>query len=224
MDEMCKIWKEFLAEEFKKPYAVQLQERVRTDRRSETVYPPSKDTFNAFKFTPFEDIRAVLLAQDPYHTPNKAHGLAFSVPDGESMPPSLQNIFKELNEDIGCPIPKSGNLTKWTKQGVFLLNTALTVVRGQPGSHSGIGWRYLIEAAIEKISIEHEAVAFLLWGDHARSIEPIIKNKERHLIIATSHPSPLSAYRGWWGNKSFSRTNAFLKSKHIDPINWALEN
>ncbi len=213
-------WKEILREEFDKPYFEKLVDFVKREYRQYTCYPKGKDIFNAFHYTPFDQVKVVILGQDPYPNPGQAHGLCFSVPDGVPFPPSLENIFKELNHDLGVPIPSSGNLTRWAKQGVFLLNVVLTVRRGQPRSHAGKGWEIFTHEVIKKISDLKENVVFLLWGGDAKKKIPLI-DASKHLILTSGHPSPLSANKGYWfGNKHFSKTNQYLESKGISPIQW----
>ena len=186
-----------------------------------TVYPDMYDLYNCFRFTPFEKVKVVLLGQDPYHGEGQAHGLCFSVQEGVPNPPSLENIFKELQADIGCHRPTSGNLTKWANEGVLLLNTSLTVRAHQANSHSKCGWAWFTDSVIKLISDEKERVVFILWGGNARSKKPLIDTK-KHFIIESAHPSPLSAYNGFFGSKPFSRTNAYLQSKNLPPIDWDL--
>ncbi len=213
-------WKEILKDEFKKPYFKQLADFVRQEYSRYTCYPRGKDIFNAFKYTPFDEVKVVILGQDPYPNPGQAHGLCFSVPDGVPFPPSLENIFKELQNDLGIPVPQSGNLTRWAKQGVFLLNVVLTVRRGQPRSHAGKGWEIFTNEVIKKISGLKENVVFLLWGGDAKKKIPLI-DASKHLVLTSGHPSPLSANKGYWfGNKHFSKTNDFLISRGLNPVEW----
>src|SRR6188768_338387 len=186
-----------------------------------TIYPPGSLIFNAFDKTPFNKVKVVLLGQDPYHGPGQAHGLCFSVQDGVPPPPSLQNMYKELNNDIGMPIPKTGNLTKWATQGVFLLNASLTVRAGEPMSHSKIGWAEFTDAVIKTISSEKKHVVFLLWGKFAQEKRVLI-DESKHLILKAAHPSPLSAHAGFFGCKHFSKANEWLIKNGIDPIDWRL--
>lgn len=215
-------WKEVLEDEFKKPYFKQITEHLKTERaQGKTIYPPGSLIFNAFEQTPFDHVKAVLLGQDPYHGPGQAMGLSFSVPDGVPPPPSLINIFKELHDDVGVPIPRTGNLTPWARQGLMLLNASLTVRRGEPMSHSKIGWHHFTDAVIGKISELKENVVFLLWGRFAQEKIALIDTRKHHVLTA-AHPSPLAAKNGFFGCRHFSKTNEFLAKKGIDPIDWAL--
>ncbi|RKD91722.1 uracil-DNA glycosylase [Mangrovibacterium diazotrophicum] len=212
-------WKAVLADEFEKPYFEKLTEFVHQEYRSHTVYPPAKLIFNAFDQCSFDQLKVVILGQDPYHGPGQAHGLCFSVNDGVDFPPSLRNIFKELKGDVDKPIPASGNLTDWAKQGVLLLNATLTVRAHQAGSHQKKGWEDFTDAVIHRINETKENVVFILWGSYAiRKGEFIDRNK--HLVLTSVHPSPLSASRGFFGNKHFSRANEFLTEKGIERIRW----
>jgi uracil-DNA glycosylase len=212
-------WKKQLTEEFKKDYFIKLTEFVHNEYKTQTVFPPGKLIFNAFDQCPFNQLKVVILGQDPYHGPGQAHGLCFSVNDGIKFPPSLRNIFKELNQDVGKPIPETGNLTEWAKQGVLLINATLTVRAHEAGSHQKKGWEQFTDAVIEKISAEKENVVFLLWGNYAIGKSKFI-DQNKHLVLTSVHPSPLSASRGFFGNHHFSRTNEFLKEKGLEPINW----
>lgn len=215
-------WKEVLNEEFKKPYFENIVLHLKTERtQGKTIYPPGGLIFNAFNTTPFDKVKVVILGQDPYHGPGQAHGLCFSVPRGIPAPPSLVNIFKELYDDIGVPIPMHGSLTHWAEQGVFLLNASLTVRAGEPMSHAKIGWATFTDTVIKKISEVKSNIVFLLWGKFAQEKRTLI-DEERHLILKAAHPSPLSAHAGFLGCKHFSKTNAYLVSKGIDPIDWSL--
>ena len=215
-------WKDVLEDEFKKPYFKQITEHLKTEKeQGKTIYPPGSLIFNAFEQTPFDNVKVVILGQDPYHGPRQAMGLSFSVPDGISPPPSLVNIFKEIHDDTGAPIPRSGNLTKWAKQGVLLLNASLTVRAGEPMSHAKIGWHHFTDAVIKKISDAKENVVFLLWGKFAQEKTALIDTKKQHVLRA-AHPSPLAAHTGFFGCKHFSKTNTFLMEKGIDPIDWAV--
>jgi uracil-DNA glycosylase len=193
--------------------------------RNHTVYPDMYDLYNCFKYTQFDNLRVVILVQDPYHNVGQAHGLCFSVQDGIQKPPSLENIFKELKSDLGCDAPKSGNLTKWAKEGVLLMNTSLSVREHQANSHAAIGWSIFTDEVIKKLDQSDSPMVFILWGGNARSKKKYITNKN-HIVIESAHPSPLSAYNGFFGSKPFSKANAFLESKGLEPINWAsvLEN
>jgi len=212
-------WKAVLAAEFEKPYFERLTEFVHQEYRAHTVFPPAKLIFNAFDQCPFDQLKVVILGQDPYHGPGQAHGLCFSVNDGVDFPPSLRNIFKELKGDVNKPIPNSGNLTDWAKQGVLLLNATLTVRAHQAGSHQKKGWEDFTDAVIHRINEAKENVVFILWGSYAiRKGEFIDRNK--HLVLTSVHPSPLSASRGFFGNKHFSRANDFLIEHQLKPVNW----
>ena len=215
-------WKEVLQDEFKKPYFKQITEHIKTEKeQGKTIYPPGSLMFNAFEQTPFNNVKIVLLGQDPYHGPRQAMGLSFSVPDGVAKPPSLINIFKELHDDTGTAIPKSGNLTKWAQQGVMLLNASLTVRAGEPNSHSKIGWHQFTNTVIEKISEEKEGVVFLLWGKFAQDKTELINTKKHHVLKA-AHPSPFAADKGFFGCQHFSKTNTWLVQHGMDPIDWAI--
>ena len=215
-------WKKVLENEFKKPYFKQITEHIKTEKeQGKIIYPPGPLIFNAFEQTPFDNVKVVLLGQDPYHGPKQAMGLSFSVPDGVTKPPSLINIFKELHDDTGTPIPKTGNLTKWAQQGVMLLNASLTVRAGEPNSHSKIGWHQFTNTVIEKISEEKEGVVFLLWGKFAQDKTELINTKKHHVLKA-AHPSPFAADKGFFGCQHFSKTNTWLVKEGIDPINWAI--
>ncbi|MCE5178673.1 MAG: uracil-DNA glycosylase [Porphyromonadaceae bacterium] len=212
-------WKAHLQEEFCKPYFERLTEFVRQEYADKSVYPPAKLIFNAFNRCPFQDVKVVIVGQDPYHEPGQAHGLCFSVTEGVAQPPSLQNIYKEIQQDLGKQIPRSGNLERWAAQGVLLLNATLTVQAHRAGSHQGKGWEEFTDAAISHLATEREHLVFILWGAYAqRKGESIDANK--HLILKSPHPSPLSAHRGFFGNKHFSRTNDYLKAHGKQPIDW----
>lgn len=215
-------WKEVLEDELKKPYFKNITEHLKTEKeQGKTIYPPGSLIFNAFEQTPFSNVKAVLLGQDPYHGPKQAMGLSFSVPDGVTKPPSLINIFKEVHDDVGVPMPKTGNLTPWAKQGLLLLNAALTVRAGEPNSHAKIGWHEFTARVIQKVSEQKEAVVFLLWGKFAQEKTELIDTK-KHLVLTAAHPSPYAADKGFFGCRHFSKTNEWLMKKGIDPINWAL--
>lgn len=213
-------WDGLLAEEFKKEYYLSLREFLKREYTRETVYPPMEDIFNALRYTSYADCRVVLLGQDPYHGRGQAHGLCFSVREGTPPPPSLQNIFKELSQELSIPIPTSGELTGWAKQGVLLLNTTLTVREGQPQSHKGQGWEILTDRIISLLNEKDTPIVFLLWGGNAKSKRALITNP-RHKILACAHPSPLSAYHGFFGCGHFSETNDFLKQNGLTPIDWS---
>ena len=208
---------EFNKESFKKLKGFLLEEK----RHGHVVFPPGKDIFSAFNLTPFHSVKAVILGQDPYHGPNQAHGLSFSVREGVPFPPSLRNICKELEADLGIPYPKCGDLTKWAEQGVFLLNAILTVRANSPASHQKQGWENFTDAVIKTLSDQLDGIVFILWGSYAQSKIPLIDTR-KHLVIKSAHPSPLSAYNGFFGSKPFSKTNAYLNSVGKEEINWAL--
>ncbi len=212
-------WKHALAEEFEKPYFSTLSQTVKAAFLAGPVYPPPKFVFNAFALCPFTSVRVVILGQDPYHGEGQAHGLSFSVPEGIKNPPSLQNIYKELASDIGVAPRTSGNLEAWATQGVFLLNATLTVLPGQPGSHQGLGWETFTDSVIKTISDQKKHVVFILWGKYAQAKKSLI-DESKHFIIESPHPSPFSAYTGFFGSKPFSRTNEYLKSHGQTPIQW----
>ncbi|MEI6945834.1 uracil-DNA glycosylase [Paraflavisolibacter sp. H34] len=215
-------WKEVLKEEFNKPYFKQIAEHLRTEKtQGKVIYPPGSLIFNAFNSTPYGQVKVVLLGQDPYHGPNQAHGLSFSVQKGVPPPPSLVNIFKELHEDTGVPLPPHGNLQHWADQGVLLLNASLTVRAGEPMSHSKIGWEQFTNTVIEKVSAGREHVVFLLWGRFAQEKKALIDGRKHHILKA-AHPSPLSARNGFFGCRHFSKTNEYLVKQGIDPIDWAI--
>jgi len=212
-------WKQHLMPEFDKPYFVNLTNFVRDEYRTKTIYPPAKLIFNAFDQCPFDEVEVVIVGQDPYHEPGQAHGLCFSVNDGIEIPPSLQNIYKEIHDDLGKPIPRSGNLERWARQGVLLLNATLTVQAHRAGSHQGKGWEEFTDAAIRHLANERQNLVFILWGAYAqRKGENIDTN--RHLVLKSPHPSPLSAHRGFFGNKHFSKANEYLVAHGKKPIDW----
>ncbi|MBI3139486.1 MAG: uracil-DNA glycosylase [Sphingobacteriales bacterium] len=215
-------WKTILKSEFNQPCFEQAAFHIKTEKaQGKTIYPPGNLIFNAFNTTPFDKVKVVILGQDPYHGPGQAHGLCFSVQLGVPPPPSLVNIFKELQNDTGIPVPPHGNLTHWAEQGVFLLNASLTVRAGEPMSHSKIGWAPFTDAVIKTISDKKEHVVFLLWGKFAQEKSALI-NQAKHLILRAAHPSPLSAHAGFLGCKHFSKTNEYLVKQGIDPIDWRL--
>lgn len=211
-------WKKELNDEFQKEYFVKLTDFVRNEYTAKKVFPPAKLIFNAFDHTPFDKVKAVILGQDPYHNDGQAHGLSFSVNDGVRIPPSLVNIFKEINEDLGIPVAKSGNLTRWADQGVMLLNATLTVEAHKAGSHQNKGWELFTDAAIRKLNDERENIVFLLWGAYAQKKADFI-DTTKHLVLKAPHPSPL-ARGGFSGCRHFSKTNEYLISKGIEPIRW----
>ncbi len=214
-------WKDALADEFEKAYFKELTSSVREAYLSSSgaIFPPPQQVFNAFAQCPFDTVKVVILGQDPYHGKGQAHGLAFSVPDHVPIPPSLQNIYKEIKNDIGTDVPQTGNLERWAKQGVLLLNATLTVEQGNPGSHQGRGWEVFTDAVIQKISKEKEHVVFLLWGKFAQSKSSLI-DENKHLILKAAHPSPFSAHNGFFGCHHFSKTNSYLQSHGKGPIVW----
>ncbi len=214
-------WDDILKGEFEKPYYLALREFLKAEYSSRRIYPDMYHIFNALKVTPYNDVRVVILGQDPYHGAGQAHGLCFSVPSGIEKPPSLQNIFKEIHEELGCPIPSHGDLSYWAQQGVLLLNTSLTVREGAPSSHSGKGWELFTDRIISLVNALPHPVVFLLWGSHARSKKTLLTNP-RHLILESAHPSPLSAYRGFFGNGHFRKTNEFLTANGANAIDWSL--
>ena len=211
-------WYDLLKEEFDKPYFKKLQDFLKNERARYDVYPTDELVFNAINYVPFEKVKVVIIGQDPYHEPNQAHGLSFSVLPPTPPPPSLENIFKEIHDDIGITCQNSGDLSRWAKQGVLLLNTTLTVKRGQANSHRGKGWENITGKIIDLLSNRKEPIVFLLWGSNAISFKPQIANW--HLVLTAPHPSPLSAYRGLFGCKHFSKCNEFLTMHNLEPINW----
>lgn len=215
-------WKEALKTEFTKPYFLQITTFLRSEKMAgKTIYPPGSLIFNAYNTTPINEVKAVILGQDPYHGPGQAHGLCFSVSTGVPPPPSLVNMYKELNSDIGMPIPSHGNLTKWAEQGVFLLNASLTVQAASPMSHAKIGWAEFTDATIKKISELKKHVVFLLWGKFAQEKQSLI-DETKHLVLKAAHPSPLSAHNGFIGCKHFSKTNEYLVKNGLTPVDWTL--
>lgn len=215
-------WLKLLSEEFEAEYFSTLRYFLQEEKKTQTVYPPGSLIFNAFDHTPVNKVKAVIIGQDPYHGPNQAHGLCFSVNDGIKIPPSLKNIYKELNSDIGMEEPDSGNLTKWADQGVLLLNATLTVRAKCAGSHQGKGWEQFTNSAIQKLSDKRNNLVFLLWGKYAQNKASLINSQNDHLILKAPHPSPFSAHTGFLGCKHFSKTNNFLKEKGMEPIDWNL--
>lgn len=216
-------WDDVLQEEFCKPYYKTLREFLKKEYNTYRIYPDMNNIFNAFKYTPFSSVKAVILGQDPYHNPNQAHGLAFSVNSGVAIPPSLVNIYKELKTDLNIEPPKHGYLESWAKQGVFLLNTSLTVREYQANSHRNKGWEIFTDNVISALSNRQKPIAFILWGSNARTKVNLI-DSSRHLVLEAPHPSPLSAHNGFFGCKHFSKTNDFLIKNQIEPINWTLNN
>ena len=216
-------WLEPLKPEFSKPYYKKLYQTVNEEYRTHQIFPPADDIFNAFALTPLHEVKVVILGQDPYHGEGQAHGLCFSVKPDVEIPPSLVNIYKELQDDCGCEIPNNGYLTKWAKQGVLLLNTVLTVRAHQANSHRGIGWEEFTDAAIRVLNEQDRPMVFILWGRPAQMKKSMLTNPN-HLIIESPHPSPLSAYRGFFGSRPFSRTNKYLKEHGLKEIDWQIEN
>lgn len=216
-------WDELLADEFAADYYKKIRYFLKKEYAEQTIYPPMNDIFNALKYTSFSNVKAVLLGQDPYHGAGQAHGLCFSVLPGIQPPPSLKNIYKELQSDIGITPPKAGTLTNWAKDGVLLLNTVLTVRAGQANSHKNLGWTTFTDHIIQKLNEHEKPIVFFLWGGNARSKKPLITNP-KHLILETVHPSPLSAYNGFFGCKHFSKCNEFLMQHGIDPIKWEISD
>ena len=216
-------WLEALKEEFKKDYYKKLFTKVNEEYRSYRIFPPADDVFNAFHLTPLQDVKVVIFGQDPYHGENQAHGLCFSVKPEVEIPPSLVNIYKELQDDLGCYIPNHGYLEKWAKQGVLLLNTVLTVRAHQANSHRGIGWEEFTDAAIRVLNAQDKPMVFILWGRPAQMKKSMLNNP-KHLILEAPHPSPLSSYRGFFGSRPFSQANDFLQQNGVEPIDWQIEN
>ncbi len=216
-------WLEPLKPEFSKPYYKELYTKVQEEYSTRLIFPPADDIFNAFDFTPLSEVKVVILGQDPYHGDGQAHGLSFSVKPGVKIPPSLVNIYKELQSDVGCYIPNNGYLEKWARQGVLLLNTVLTVCAHQANSHRGIGWEEFTDAAIRILNEQDRPIVYLLWGRPAQSKKSMLHNP-KHLILTAPHPSPLSAHNGFFGCKHFSQANEFLEKNGLKPIDWQIEN
>lgn len=216
-------WKDILKSEFNNDYFTNLNSFLINEYETKTIYPPMNNIFAALNFTPYKDVKVLILGQDPYHGPNQAHGLSFSVNIGEKIPPSLLNIYKEIKNDLNCYIPNNGYLKKWADQGVLLLNTVLTVRAHTPNSHKNIGWETFTDKIISLLNDKSQPMVFILWGNYAIKKRSLITNKN-HLIITSAHPSPLSASRGFLGSKPFSKTNSFLLSTNQTPIDWQIEN
>ncbi len=216
-------WEKALKGEFSKDYYKKLFVQIQEEYQTRTIYPPADDIFNAFHFTPLEEVKVVILGQDPYHEPGQAHGLCFSVKPQVPIPPSLVNIYKELEDDLGCYIPNNGYLEKWARQGVLMLNTVLTVRAHQANSHKDLGWEQFTDAAIRVLAEQERPMVFVLWGKPAQRKKEMIHNP-KHLILESPHPSPLSAYRGFFGSRPFSRINAYLEQNGLEPIDWQIEN
>ncbi|MBQ5805485.1 MAG: uracil-DNA glycosylase [Erysipelotrichaceae bacterium] len=214
-------WDEILGEEFDKPYYQELRSFLDGEYRNRTIYPLPQYIYTALRLTPYKDVKVVILGQDPYHEPGQAHGLAFSVNKGIEIPPSLVNIYKELQDDLACSIPNHGCLVEWAKQGVLLLNAVLTVQAHRANSHKGKGWEQLTDTIIQKVNEKEEPVVFILWGSNARSKKQFITN-QKHLVLESVHPSPLSAYNGFFGSRPFSKTNRFFEENGIQPIDWQI--
>ena len=223
MGAIANDWLGPLSAEFKKPYYAKLYKTVKHEYETRLIFPAANDIFNAFEFTPLSQVKAVILGQDPYHNVGQAHGLCFSVKPGVEIPPSLVNIYQELHDDLGCRIPNNGRLEKWARQGVMLLNTVLTVRAHQANSHRGIGWEEFTDAAIRVLNDIDRPIVFILWGRPAQMKKSMLTNP-RHLILEAPHPSPLSAYRGFFGSRPFSKTNAFLQEHGVEPIDWQIED
>lgn len=216
-------WLDVLKEEFRKPYYKKLFETVNEEYKTRLIFPPADDIFNAFHLTPLHKVKVVIFGQDPYHNHGQAHGLCFSVKKGVDIPPSLVNIYQELHDDVGCNIPNNGYLVKWAKQGVLMLNTVLTVRAHMANSHRGIGWEEFTDAAIRILDEQDRPLVFILWGRPAQMKKSMLHNP-RHLILEAPHPSPLSAYRGFFGSRPFSKTNAFLRENGLEEIDWQIED
>lgn len=216
-------WLDALKDEFKKPYYAKLHKKVLEEYHTHLIFPPADDIFNAFHLIPLKNVKVVILGQDPYHNVNQAHGLCFSVKPEVEIPPSLVNIYKELHDDLGCEIANHGYLTKWAKQGVLMLNTVLTVRAHQANSHRGIGWEEFTDAALRAVNAQDRPIVYILWGKPAQAKKSMLTNP-KHLILEAPHPSPLSAYRGFFGSKPFSKTNEFLKAHGVEPIDWQIES
>ena len=215
-------WDILLKHEFGKPYYLNLRKFLVQEYKSQTIYPHMNDIFNALKYTDYKDVKVVILGQDPYHQPNQAHGLCFSVKKGVNPPPSLQNMYKEIYAEYGFPIPQHGELTYWAEQGVLMMNTVLTVRESQPNSHKGMGWEIFTDNVISLLNRRPEPMVFLLWGANARAKKKIITNPN-HLVLESAHPSPLSAYNGFFGNGHFKKANEFLKSNGLSEIDWQIK-
>ena len=216
-------WLEPLKGEFSKPYYAKLYKVIKNEYQTMQIFPPANDIFNAYEYTPLENVKVLILGQDPYHDVGQAHGLCFSVNPGVDIPPSLVNIYKELNDDLGCKIPNNGYLTKWAKQGVMLLNTVLTVRAHQANSHRGLGWEEFTDATIKVLNEQDRPIVYMLWGKPAQ-MKASMLNNPKHLILKAPHPSPLSSYRGFFGCKHFSKANDFLIKNGAEPIDWQIED
>lgn len=223
MPKISNDWLSVIGEEFEKPYYLKLRQDLVKEYNSQIIFPPADDIFNAFHLTPYKNVKVLLVGQDPYHNVNQAHGLSFSVQRGQAIPPSLQNIYKELHDDLGCKIPNHGFLKKWADQGVLLLNTVLTVRAHQANAHQGIGWEQFTDAVICAVNEIDRPVVIFLWGKPAQRKRYMLTNP-KHLVLQAPHPSPLSAYRGFFGSRPFSQANEFLKANGIAPIDWQIED
>nr|WP_145404045.1 uracil-DNA glycosylase [Paenibacillus xylanexedens] len=214
-------WDEVLQQETQADYFNNIRYALAAEYKTQTVYPPKEDLFSALKLTPYHKVKAVIIGQDPYHGAGQAHGLSFSVRPGVRVPPSLKNIYKELQDDLGVPVPKHGSLIHWAEQGVLLLNAVLTVQEGQPNSHQGLGWQTFTDAVIRELNERTEPMVYMLWGSHAQKKGAFI-NRDKHLVLESTHPSPLAAHRGFLGSRPFSKANEFLVSQGIKPIDWTI--
>lgn len=223
MAQISNDWLQAVGKEFRKPYYKELYQFVKQEYSDYVIYPASDDIFNALHLTPLKEVKVVIIGQDPYHNVGQAHGLCFSVKPDVDIPPSLMNIYKELQDDLGCYVPDNGFLEKWAKQGVLLLNTVLTVRAHKAASHQGKGWETFTDAIIEAVNKEDRPIVFILWGRPAQAKKKMLNNP-KHLILEAPHPSPLSAYRGFFGSKPFSQTNTFLQQNGVEPIDWQIEN
>lgn len=223
MPQIANDWLDAINSEFKKPYYKELYQFVKEEYSKTVIYPPADDIFNAFHFTPLSKVKVLILGQDPYHNVNQAHGLCFSVRPGEDIPPSLQNIYQELHDDIGFHIPNNGYLEKWAREGVLLLNTVLTVRAHQANSHQGKGWEKFTDAVINAVNEQDRPIVYMLWGKPAQSKAAMLTNP-KHLILKAPHPSPLSAYRGFFGCRHFSKANAFLEENGVTPVDWQIDD
>ena len=223
MSAISNDWLQAVGNQFRQPYYKELYQFIKSEYSNYRIYPNAEDIFNAFHFTPLRQVKVVILGQDPYHNEGQAHGLCFSVKPEVEIPPSLVNIYKELQDDLGCYIPNNGYLEKWSKQGILLLNTVLTVRAHQANSHQGKGWENFTDAVIQAVNAQDRPIVFLLWGRPAQMKRGMLNNP-KHLILEAPHPSPLSAYRGFFGSKPFSKTNDFLTNNGMEPIDWQIEN
>ncbi|CDQ19569.1 uracil-DNA glycosylase [Halobacillus karajensis] len=221
MNHLSNEWKSILKDEFKKDYFSYLQDQVNQEYQKRTVYPPYDEIFSALNYTSYESAKVVIIGQDPYHGENQAHGLSFSVRPGNRIPPSLRNIYKELKEDLGIEIPRHGYLVSWAEQGVLLLNDVLTVRAGEANSHRALGWEKFTDAVIQSLNKRSRPLVFILWGKHAQKKGAVV-DRDKHLVLTSSHPSPFAAHRGFYGSRPFSKANQFLKQNGMDPVDWSL--